>query len=102
MRQAAFYLLLSLVHASLNTGEGLDPSGKPNDIKASQQRVLSYVFCWFLLVAVVIISVTVVISREPKEVPSNELKEPLLPSHFFPRNQVFYNSAPIMRGNAEH
>jgi hypothetical protein len=62
--------------------------------------MLSYLLCWFLVVGVVLISVTFVISSGIQESEALELKESLLPSHFYPRKGDCYYSAP-KKGNEE-
>lgn len=101
MRQAAFYLLLSLATASLNTGEDLYLPGNPNEIKVAQEtQILCYVFCWILIVGVAVVAVTFVTCNETRDEESTQLKESLLPSHFYPRKGDCYYSAP-RAGNAE-
>lgn len=97
MRQAVFCLLLSLASAS-GTG-GVRPSNH-SDLSESQEWILSYLLCWFLVVGVVLISVTFVISSRTQESEALELKESLLPSHFYPRKGDCYYSAP-KKGNDE-
>jgi hypothetical protein len=100
MRQAIFCFLLSLASAS---GTGGASEFRPTDQDAlteSQEWILSYLLCWFLLVGVALISVTFVISSRTQESECLELKESLLPSHFYPRKGDCYYSAP-KRGNYE-
>lgn len=94
MRQFALYLLLSLTTASLDTGEETQQQDQDKEIEAAQQRVLSYVFCWALLVGVILISVAFTISSETQDATMTDLKESLLPSHFYPRKGDCYYSAP--------
>lgn len=98
MKQTTFSLLLSLATASLNTGE--ESLQQISEVEASQEQVISYAFCWFLLVGVILIVLTFYVSRDTPDQTFTELKESLLPSHFYPRKGDCYYSAP-KRGNEE-
>jgi hypothetical protein len=84
MRQAVLLLLLSYVATSISAGGDLQED-QSNEIKASQQRILSYVFCWALLVGVALIAVASVVSSKTRQSENLDLKEALLAPQFFPR-----------------
>jgi type II secretory pathway component PulK len=92
MRQAALLLLLSYVATSISTGGVIEDQS--SEIKASQQRVLSYVFCWVLLVGVALIAVAFVVSSKTRQSENLDLKEALLSPQFFPRLSDGYYSEP--------